>query len=143
MDLIIHNFAKIESAEIALNGITLIAGANDTGKSTCGKALCTLLMALEQLESSSKSVRRNKIREAINKIKHFQETEAQRIEQERRQAEEEAERKRIAAEEAKRRQEEYLQNLKDELSDNNKESKNLSDYKIEESVEEAEFEGLD
>ena len=66
MDLIIHNFAKIESAEIALNGITLIAGANDTGKSTCGKALCTLLMALEQLESSSKSVRRNKIREAVH-----------------------------------------------------------------------------
>ena len=66
MDLIIHNFAKIESAQIALNGITLIAGANDTGKSTCGKALCTLLMALEQLESSSKSVRRNKIREAVS-----------------------------------------------------------------------------
>ena len=65
MNLIIHNFAKIESAEITLNGITLIAGANDTGKSTCGKALCTLLMALEQLESSSKAVRRNKVREVI------------------------------------------------------------------------------
>jgi len=88
-------------------------------------------------------IKRAKIREAIDKIQRFKEAEAQRIEQERRQAEEEAERKRIAAEEAKRRQEEYLQNLKDELSDTNKEATNLSDYKIEESVEEAEFEGLD
>ena len=77
-------------------------------------------------------VKRNKIREAIGKIKHFQTAEAERIEQERRRAEE-----------AKRRQEEYLQNLKEELTDSNKESKNLSDYKIDESVEEAEFEGLD
>jgi tetratricopeptide (TPR) repeat protein len=88
-------------------------------------------------------IKRAKIREAIGKIQRYKEAEAERIEQERRQAEEEAERKRIAAEEAKRRQEEYLQNLKDELSDTNKEATNLSDYKIEESVEEAEFEGLD
>ena len=88
MELIIHNFAKIESAEISLNGITLIAGANDTGKSTCGKALCTLLMALEQLESSSKYVRRNKIRDAIGSFmddsygtRHFVFVEEERIDE--------------------------------------------------------------
>lgn len=78
------------------------------------------------------SVKREKIQDAINKIKSFAEAEEKRIEQEK-----------IAAEEAKKKRDEYLQNLKDELSDSNKESKNLSDYKISDSEDEAEFEGLD
>lgn len=39
MRLSIQNLAKIKNAEIELNGITVIAGDNDTGKSTVGKAL--------------------------------------------------------------------------------------------------------
>jgi predicted ATPase len=35
----IENIGKIREADIALNGITVIAGENDTGKSTVGKAL--------------------------------------------------------------------------------------------------------
>lgn len=39
MKLVIKNFAKIKDADIALNGITVIAGENNSGKSTVGKVL--------------------------------------------------------------------------------------------------------
>lgn len=39
MKLSIKNLAKIRQAEIELNGLTVIAGDNDTGKSTVGKAI--------------------------------------------------------------------------------------------------------
>ena len=39
MELKISNFAKIKEANIKLDGITVIAGENNTGKSTIGKIL--------------------------------------------------------------------------------------------------------
>lgn len=39
MRLQIENFAKIAKADINIDGITVIAGENNTGKSTIGKAL--------------------------------------------------------------------------------------------------------
>lgn len=42
MKLSIENFAKIKRADIELNGITIIAGENDSGKSTVGKALAAM-----------------------------------------------------------------------------------------------------
>ena len=39
MKLRIQNFAKIKEADIILDGITVIAGNNNTGKSTVGKIL--------------------------------------------------------------------------------------------------------
>ena len=39
MKLKISNFAKIEEADIKIDGITVICGDNDTGKSTIGKIL--------------------------------------------------------------------------------------------------------
>ena len=42
MILSVNNLAVINSAEIELNGITVIAGKNGTGKSTIGKALYCL-----------------------------------------------------------------------------------------------------
>ncbi|MBO6246596.1 MAG: AAA family ATPase [Anaerovibrio sp.] len=42
MKLLIQNLAKIKSAEIELNGLTVIAGDNDTGKSTVGKVLYSM-----------------------------------------------------------------------------------------------------
>ena len=38
MRLQIENFAKIAKADINIDGITVIAGENNTGKSTIGKA---------------------------------------------------------------------------------------------------------
>lgn len=39
MKLRLKGIGKIESAEVALDGITVIAGENNTGKSTVGRAL--------------------------------------------------------------------------------------------------------
>lgn len=64
MRLEIKNLAKISQASIDLNGITVIAGANDSGKSTCGKALCSVFMAFVQLEGR----RQRLLQERINDI---------------------------------------------------------------------------
>lgn len=45
MILTVDNVAKIDHAKIELNGITVIAGENNTGKSTVGKILYCLLNA--------------------------------------------------------------------------------------------------
>ena len=42
MKLNIKNFAKIKNADILIDGITVIAGENNTGKSTVGKILFSL-----------------------------------------------------------------------------------------------------
>ena len=39
MKLEIENIGKIREAEVELNGITVVAGANNSGKSTIGKVL--------------------------------------------------------------------------------------------------------
>lgn len=39
MILTLKNIGKLETAQVAIDGITVIAGENDTGKSTVGKAL--------------------------------------------------------------------------------------------------------
>lgn len=39
MRLEIRNIGKVRHADIAIDGITVIAAANNTGKSTLGKAL--------------------------------------------------------------------------------------------------------
>ena len=49
MKLHIENFAKISSAGIEFDGLTVIAGKNNTGKSTVGKVLYTFFRALSQL----------------------------------------------------------------------------------------------
>lgn len=47
MKLHIKNIAKIKEAEIAVDGITVIAGVNNTGKSTVGKVLFALFQVLQ------------------------------------------------------------------------------------------------
>lgn len=46
MRIQLDNIAKINNANIEINGITVIAGANNTGKSTIGKALFSLFNGL-------------------------------------------------------------------------------------------------
>lgn len=50
MRIQLENIAKIKNANIEINGITVIAGANNTGKSTIGKALFSLFNALFNIE---------------------------------------------------------------------------------------------
>ena len=57
MELTISNFAKIKSASIKINGITVIVGNNNTGKSTVGKILCSVFNSMANIDSSLKDAR--------------------------------------------------------------------------------------
>ena len=48
MRLELHNINKIKHASIKIGGLTLIAGNNDSGKSTVGKMLFSLVKAISQ-----------------------------------------------------------------------------------------------
>ena len=65
MKLKIENIGKINKAEIYLDGITVIAGVNDTGKSTVGKSLFALCDAFYKTGESIYNERLNSIVNAI------------------------------------------------------------------------------
>lgn len=52
MKIKINNIGKIDQAEILLNGITIVAGENNTGKSTIGKTLFALLHDMNSWETN-------------------------------------------------------------------------------------------
>lgn len=49
MQIKIKNFARIENATIDIEGITVIAGTNNTGKSTVGKIVFSIFNSLNQI----------------------------------------------------------------------------------------------
>ena len=51
MELNIKNFARIKEASIKLDGITVIAGENNTGKTTIGKILFASFNSLNNIDS--------------------------------------------------------------------------------------------
>ena len=57
MELKVRNFAKIAEADIIIDGITVIAGNNNTGKSTIGKILDVIFNTTNNI-----SVKMNKAR---------------------------------------------------------------------------------
>lgn len=54
MKLFVQNIGKIEEATIAIDGITVVTGDNDTGKSTVGKALYCLFALFHNSEEKIK-----------------------------------------------------------------------------------------
>lgn len=67
MRLGIKNFAKIKNADIIIDGITVIAGENNTGKSTIGKILFSLFNSLSNVEEKIFEERLKEI-ESTNRI---------------------------------------------------------------------------
>lgn len=57
MNLELVNIGKISKANIDLNGITVIAGENNTGKSTVGKALYSVFRGLFNIQNRIKNER--------------------------------------------------------------------------------------
>ncbi len=57
MRLTLKNIAKVRKADVEINGITVIAGENDTGKSTVGKALYSVFNSLYHVENQIKDER--------------------------------------------------------------------------------------
>lgn len=52
MKLKVKNFGKIQHAEVELNGLTVIAGKNDTGKSTIGKLFYAIVKTFAKYEDT-------------------------------------------------------------------------------------------
>lgn len=61
MKFILKNVGKINQAEIELQGITVIAGENDTGKSTVGKMLFCVFDAFYQVDDQINTERKENI----------------------------------------------------------------------------------
>ena len=57
MRLTLENIAKVRKADVEINGITVIAGENNTGKSTVGKALYSVFNSLYHAEDQIKEER--------------------------------------------------------------------------------------
>ena len=57
MKLELHNIGKIRNANISIEGITVIAGENDTGKSTVGKTLYSIFNSFYSLEKQISGTR--------------------------------------------------------------------------------------
>lgn len=55
MKITLKNIGKIDEAQVEINGITVIAGENDTGKSTVGKALYGVFNGLYNVENKIRS----------------------------------------------------------------------------------------
>ncbi|MCL2360563.1 MAG: ATP-binding protein [Defluviitaleaceae bacterium] len=65
MFLSIKNLGKISSADIEINGITVIAGENNTGKSTVGKTLYFIFNSFSKVSDKIDSERLSSISRAI------------------------------------------------------------------------------
>lgn len=61
MRLDIEHFAKIKRASIKLDGITVIAGENNTGKSTVGKVLSCMFNSMYRMEDKIQEQRKQQI----------------------------------------------------------------------------------
>ena len=72
MKLEIENFAKIKKASINLDGITVIAGPNNSGKSTVGKILYSLFNAGNNIKQSVINTKKRRLKLAYrNVLTHY------------------------------------------------------------------------
>lgn len=71
MRLRIRDFAKVKEADIILDGITVIAGKNNTGKSTVGKVLDSMYNSTNNLENKMKSARKSRLRNTVIQIINY------------------------------------------------------------------------
>ena len=52
INISISNLAKIKKADVKINGLTVISGENDTGKSTVGKAIYSIIKSINTYSTS-------------------------------------------------------------------------------------------
>lgn len=65
MELKLKNIGKLNKADIKIDGITIIAGKNNTGKSTVGKALYCIFSSLYDVDKKIEEDRKDYIRREI------------------------------------------------------------------------------
>lgn len=68
MRLELKNINKIAYANVKLNGLTVIAGINDSGKSTVGKALFSVVKSIGLVKNLTEEVQREQIRKLLYRL---------------------------------------------------------------------------
>lgn len=68
MRLKIHNINKVKDADISLNGLTVIAGANSSGKSTIGKLLFSMVKAMSNAEFRRSQTHEKKLQNRVDNL---------------------------------------------------------------------------
>lgn len=68
MKLILKNIGKVKDASVEINGITVIAGENNTGKSTVGRALFSVFNSFCNIEKQIRNERINSVERLLDKI---------------------------------------------------------------------------
>ena len=68
MRLKIQNIGMIKNANINLDGLTVIAGENDTGKSTVGKILFCLIKTVSRYQEKFSESKEHKINEILERL---------------------------------------------------------------------------
>jgi ABC-type Mn2+/Zn2+ transport system ATPase subunit len=68
MEVKIYGIGPIEKATIKVNGLTILAGLNDSGKSTIGKLLFALTKAISRYEEDLRENRAEKITRIVENI---------------------------------------------------------------------------
>lgn len=68
MEIVLKNFGKIQHANVKLDGLTLIAGQNDTGKSTIGKSLFALIKSIFDYENLFNDIKKKKVSELLSPL---------------------------------------------------------------------------
>lgn len=64
----VQNVGKIENADISIDGITVLTGPNDTGKSTIGKILYTVFSSMYHSDSQVQRAKRSSIRRNVSEF---------------------------------------------------------------------------
>lgn len=65
MELQIRNINKIKSADVQLNGLTIIVGENDSGKSTIGRILFSTIKALVNTKANNEQEKEDLLRKHV------------------------------------------------------------------------------
>ena len=68
MEIVLENIAKIKKAHIRIRGITVIAGENDTGKSTVSKALFSMFHGFYHLYEKIRRDRKGNLARSLRRI---------------------------------------------------------------------------
>lgn len=68
MQLNLSNIGKIEEAEINIDGITVIAGENNAGKSTIGKLLFAIFNSMNDMDKKIEREKESKIYSTVNML---------------------------------------------------------------------------
>ena len=72
MKLLIRNVGKLKEADVEINGITVITGENDTGKSTVGKVLWSVFNSFFEIKKQIRTDKISSILEELRRVSSIQ-----------------------------------------------------------------------